>query len=456
LVLVSIMKKLINRHLGLVLCLIFFANPRLIAQSASESWSLEDCLGFGLSNHPSIRQTEGSELSAEARIGSTKSGLGVKLTAQSSFSRQKQDFSRARSNSKTGGSVDDMTDSNSESLSLRKVISDFGQTRQSIKASKSDLSAAKSNMVWQKIQVAAEIKNAFFRALKARALVEVQQDSLDLYKKHLEKVRGFVEVGNKPPYDITKAEVDVANAQVSFISAESDFKNAVFLLGNAVGYEGKIIPDDKWDTLKFPFENIEIDREKLLSEAVNRPDVQSYKFQIESTRYKMNQVKKSNDPTLSGGASYNWSGTVTPLDRDWNMSLSLSKPILDGQLSKYQIRDAEASIRISQAKFDQLKISVHTEVETAINDFQDAAKRTEAAEILVRQASEALFLAEGRYDAGVGSPIEVTDAQAGYSNARGSLVSAYFDRLIAITNLDSVVGKLPPEAITSQKGANVR
>jgi outer membrane protein TolC len=65
--------------------------------------------------------------------------------------------------------------------------------------------------------------------------------------------------------------------------------------------------------------------------------------------------------------------------------------------------------------------------------------------VLVQQASESVYLAEGRYDAGLGNPLEVNDARVEYTRARGNYIVSFFDSLIARAELDRVVGDLPRE-----------
>ena len=70
----------------------------------------------------------------------------------------------------------------------------------------------------------------------------------------------------------------------------------------------------------------------------------------------------------------------------------------------------------------------------------EAAERIPAAELVVRQADENLELANGRYAAGLGNPVEVTDSQIVYSNAKTSHIQALSDYNVAIANLEKAMG----------------
>jgi len=413
-------------------------------QPATGPWNLSDCLAYGLTYHPSLRQQDGSVQSAEARIGQARSSMAVKVEADANLNRRRTEYSHAL----RGGGLKGLTDSTSDSVSVRKVLNDSGRNRDQVRALQSGHQAAIQDRTWQSIQVAGEIKAAFYQTLQAQAMIRVKSESYQSFLTHLEKVKGFVEVGNRPPYDITRAEVDVANARVTLIQAESDFRLARARLAQAVGFEGEIeigVPPSA--TSSATLQPV-IEPKDLHQAALKRPDLTAASFQVKSAEHQVSQAKKSLKPTLSGAAGYDWSGSVTPIDRSWSVAVNLNLPFLDGKLHQYQRREAEGSLQSARARLDSLRLNVRTAVETAITSVTDSFKRLEAAEILLRQASESLHLAEGRYDAGIGSPIEITDARTSFSNAQGTLTTTSFDTLIALSRLDLALGKMPAEAPT--------
>ncbi|MBF0548347.1 MAG: TolC family protein [Candidatus Riflebacteria bacterium] len=413
------------------------------AQPASGPWSLKDCLNYGLKNHPVLSQVEGTVDSARAQIGEIKSNFGFQVNGNANFLRQKDDFVKTTGSS--GISPDlSMNDSTAESLSAKKLFSDWGRTRERQKSGVSVYKATKEDLKWQRTQVGGTIKTAFFQALQAKALIRVQKESLDGFKEHEDKVRGFVEVGSKTPYDLTKAQVDVANAQVALIKAENDSQNAMARLIQAIGLDGPIEISEGPESFGLASAP-EIKKEDLSEKLYKRPDLSAAEFRYDSTSFQLNAAKKSLKPAFSGSANYGWNGTATPLNRSWNVGMALSFPFLDGKLTHYQVKDAEGSLKSAKGRLQNLKIQASTDLEIAIHTLREAFKRFETSQILLKSASETLHLAEGRYEAGLGSPIEITDARTGYYNAEGENITAYYDTLVALTQLDIVTGVLPPE-----------
>jgi len=433
------------RRFGLasaVFFLFFLRLSALWAEPASETWTLEKCLSWGLQNHPALVQSENAVSIAESRVGQVRAGRSVKVSAGAGWTRRRQEYSRATAG-RIGGS-DDLTDSTSESLTARKLLADSGQTHDRVRAAEGSTQASRRDLEWQRVQLAGEIKMAYYQAMQARALIEVRRESLARFEEHLGKVRGFVEVGNRPPYDITKAEADVANARVEVIRAEKNYRNAVANLAESVGFQGGLLVAEASESIALPPAPA-LDREQLFREAMQRPDVQALAARITVAGHQLSESRKGLKPTLSGSANYNWSGTVSPLDRSWNVGVSLEYPLFDGRLTQHQIAESKSNLQSVHARRDQLELSIQTEMEIALNGIVEAFQRLDAVRTLMQQASETLNLAEGRYTAGVGSPIEVTDARNTYVAAAGDLVTAQYDVLIALARLDRNLGRFPHE-----------
>jgi len=329
------------------------------AQPASGPWSLEQCLDYGLEHHPTIRSAEAAMNASRARIGSTRSGMGTKVNVQSNFSRNRQEFRRTAALAGIG-----MTDSTSNGISLRKTLTDSGQTSAKLNAANSDYAASRAGRSWSDVTTAVTIKTAYYRALQAMAQVDVQRDLLKSYEVHLTKVRGFVDVGTRAPYDITKALVDVANTNVAVIKAQSEARNALSALAKAVGYEGtiEIASQSGFQKLIEP----ELDPDRLIEEALARQDVLQSRFQVASAKHRLTGTKRGMNPTLSTSAGYDWNGTASPLDRSWSVGIQLSVPVLDGKLTRYSIEEQRNGVEQARASLDQQRLAVRAEIETAV------------------------------------------------------------------------------------------
>jgi outer membrane protein len=413
---------------------VFAQEPNI--EQDTKIWTLEDCLQYGLKNHPKVIMADHDVKIQEAALLSTKSSFDPKLSAGMNLGNSKDqrrgDVTSFHSNS-----------SQSESLSLSKKLYDSGKYSLQKKQSKEALEAAKKDRETTLISLAANIKTMFFKAQQAQSILQVKLETLDGYEKHLKKVESFVEVGTHAPYDITKAQVNVANARVDLISAKSSLKQALVNMGNAIGIDHPI------HVASYKVENLpEIDesvKDEYVKIALDRPEVKSSEAKLRSAKYRIKEAKTALKPSVSTSAGYSWNQTHTPQDRGWNVGLGVSWSLYDGRSTKASIDSAKSSYERTKASLDNLKLNIDSEVENGINDIIDSAQRVKANEILVKQTSESLELAESRYDTGLGSPLEITDARVDYEKAKGNLINAYFDCLIAQTKLDNTLGRMPKE-----------
>ena len=112
------------------------------------------------------------------------------------------------------------------------------------------------------------------------------------------------------------------------------------------------------------------------------------------------------------------------LDRGWNATVNLGWAIFQGGLTRAQTREANANLAATEAQTDALRQQIRVEVEQARTAVQAARAALEAAGEVLVNARERLRLAEGRYQAGAGSIIELGDAQVAATSAAGQRVQA--------------------------------
>ncbi|MCX5833332.1 MAG: TolC family protein, partial [Deltaproteobacteria bacterium] len=245
-------------------------------------------------------------------------------------------------------------------------------------------------------------------------------------------------VGVKPKFDVTKAEVDLSNAKLALIRAENAVRIARVNLNNAIG-----VPAAPEFTLEnnLLYEKYEISFDEAMKKAYeNRPDLLSLMLKEQSANQSIDLAKTGHYPYVTGNASWGYGGNEFPLDRGWNVGAFLNVPIFSGFLVKNQIAEAKANLDVVKANEETLRQQVRLEVEQAYSNLTEASERISTALLTIRQAEENLELANGRYAAGVGNPIEVTDALVAVSSAKISYISALTDYKTAQANLEKAMG----------------
>ena len=123
------------------------------------------------------------------------------------------------------------------------------------------------------------------------------------------------------------------------------------------------------------------------------------------------------------------------------MGAGLTVPLFDGLLTYNNVRVANANTRATQANMEVLSQDISKEVEQSYLDVTAAWELIRATKKALEAARENFRLAQGRYQVGVGSIIEVTDAQVQYFQADLKFVQALYDYRVAEARLDKAIGK---------------
>lgn len=397
-----------------------------------ERLTLERCVEIALRNQPNIIAAKSNVFAAESKVGQAESSYYPQVNLSAGYTRTSPVPSLpARSGTEA-------YDDYGVNASLQQNIYDFGKTRLSIKVQEHNLESSRSDLDSATIQTVFNVKEAYYGVLLAERNRDVAADTVKQFEQHLTRAKGFYEAGTKPKFDVTKAEVDLSNSRLNRIKAENAVKIAKATLNNAMGVLGNAEYSIE-DRLEFtPFD---ITFDTAFSKALgNRPDLRSTVAKRRAAEESVELSTRGYYPSLSGSAEYSRGGQKFPLQEGWNVGATLTIPLFSGFLTKYQVEEARANLNATGANEDGVRQTVFFEVQQAYLNLKEAQESVPAAQTVVRQAEENLDIANGRYAAGVGSPIEVTDAQVSYITARTAYIKALSDYKVAQAALEKAMG----------------
>lgn len=420
----------------ILLCVLFLIPAPAAGEEtikSGERLKLDRCIAIALVKHPDILAAAHQIRVGDSRIGQARSGYFPQVNLETNYDRT-QAYKSGVSNL-AGSSA---TDFYTGRFTLTQNIYDFGRTSAKVGVANYNRDAYRQDLENVTSLVVLNVKQSYHALLQAEENRRVAEETVAQFQRHLDIAKGFFEVGLKPKFDVTKAEVDLSNARLSLIKAENTFRIARVTLNNAIG-----MPDAPEYALEndLLFEKREPDYQGALQAAYDkRPDLRSLSLQEAAARQSLDLARASHYPILAGNANYGYGGSDFPLGEGWNVGGSLNIPIFSGFQVENQIAEAKANIDVLSANVESLKQQIRLEVDQAFSNLREAAKRIDTTELTVRQARENLDLAEGRYASGVGSPIEVTDALLALSNARTSYISALADYQNALATLERATG----------------
>jgi len=185
---------------------------------------------------------------------------------------------------------------------------------------------------------------------------------------------------------------------------------------------------------------VTLDPAGLRSDALcHRPEYRQAQLRVEAARAVERQTFRNFFPDVTGTGSYG--GTTSDFHESWSIGLSLSWVLYDGGGRVARWREAKANTEASEARVRSQELDIKNQVEQARLSVDEADERIQAAQAAVASAQENFRLAQGRFDAGVGTILELTDAQLFLTVAQNTEAQALADYRIAIYRLDRAVGR---------------
>lgn len=408
-----------------------------------ELLTLQRCIEIALIKHPTIVAAQNSVSANQSRVFEAKANYYPQIAANAGYSKIKSTSSSGRGSVvstadgtfvSSSGSFDQYTGS----ITLSQNIYDFGKTSSQVDIQKFLLDSSKSDLETTVEQVLFNVKQAYYGVLQTKRNRDVAEDTVKQFQLHLDQAKGFYEVGTHPKYDVTKAEVDLSNAKLNLIKAENSVKVSKVTLNNAMG-----VPDapDYIIEDNLAFQKYEIAFPQAIETAYkNRPDLQSIIAKRASIERSIDLAKTGYYPVLTGNAAYQRAGSSFPLEEGWSAGVALTFPIFSGFLTKNQVEEAKANLAVARANEETLKQGIYLDMQQAYLNLGVAEDSINNTRLTVQQATENFEIANGRYAAGVGNPIEVTDAEVLLNNAKTAYNQALYDYKVARASLEKAMG----------------
>jgi outer membrane protein TolC len=432
---------------ALILFSLTFLPLRVWAQGQSAqapSLTLQEAIDVALRNHPTIRMGQATIEAAQQRVQQQVAGYLPRGAYTYAYSRQAVPVTSAVGGVQVGGEVRRRTSSqvfnfNSTRVSLNQLLFDFGRTLDSIQSAIASTEASAADLEATKQIVIFNTKQAYYTVLSAQRLQHVAEETVRQNQKHLEEAQARFEVGVAPRFDVTQAQVQVSSAELNLVEARNNvalgFETLRRAMGQAEPMHAVLVDALERGAASFSDEAV------IQQAHERRPELASLRAQQRAQLERVSALKKQFLPSLAGTAQYNWTGREYPLQEGWSWGVTLTVPLFDNILTTSQLGEAQASLRNLQAQEDDLRQQVTLEVRQSVLAARRAVESIGVSEQNLRQARENLDLAEGRYAAGVGNIIELTDAQVSLTSAQANNVKALYDYKTAIAELEKAIGR---------------
>jgi len=314
------------------------------------------------------------------------------------------------------------------------------QRTSDLKAASLRLDAEDADFREQRFATVLAVKEAYYAAVAARDLHQVEEDRVARQTDQLDFVRRQVQLGRATLSDQLRSAVDLNNARVALLGAINAILQTRLALAEAVGLDEVVAPAED-DTLAMA--PLPITREQALAMAgETSPGVEAAEASAEAARAAVTSARSDYWPTLSLGASQAWrSEAFPPEDRSWSLSLSARYPLFNGLARETSLLRARAQEDAARAAARATVLAARTSVGAAYDQVELARTSVELAVETVALAREDLRVTEERYRVGLATILDLQASQIALRQAEVDQIQRRFDYALGVARLEALLGR---------------
>jgi len=299
-----------------------------------------------------------------------------------------------------------------EGAAVSQLVTDFGRTTSLLSSSEYGAKAEDQNAAATRADILLAVDRAFYNSLDTKALVRVAEETVLARQTLVDKVQALTDVKLKSELDLSFAKVELARAKLLLLESRNNYQTSLAALSAILGYPSEQNFQLIEETTPLSQPAPEVD--PLIQQALQqRPEIRALQFEVQAARKFSSAEHDLWRPTVNalgvvGEAPVrdnhipNWYGGV---------GVNVNIPVFNGFLYNARAKAADLQTDVSRQKLADLRNNIARDVRNSWQDANRAYERLSVTQQLREQASLALDLAQARYNLGLGSIVEFTQAE---------------------------------------------
>jgi len=411
--------------------------------NAVRTLTLVDAENLALKNHPQIAAANYRALAAQEAIVESRSGFFPNVNLYGTAAGANTEGARIMAGSLNNPSVFSRV---AGGLQINQLLTDFGRTANLTASSEYQAKAEGQNLELTREQVLLQVDTAYYSTLEAQAVLRVARQTFDTRQLLLDQVTALATNKLRSELDVSFAQVELQQARLLMEKSQDDADAASATLSTALGYreyhEFRLVDLHGSGP---PANAVTNDVSDLIQTALShRPELLSLRDERDSA---LRQAKAERDARLPQIAAVGVAGDApvhdSHLPDDYAAGgVQLSLPLFAGGFYTARQREAELKAQSDDELLRSAEDNVIRDVRVAWLNFNNAIEQLQTTEELVRNADEAYSLAQARYQTGISSIVELSEAQLNLTSAQIANAGARYNVLIEQANLNYQTGMI--------------
>ena len=330
-----------------------------------------------------------------------------------------------------------------QGLQANQLVTDLGRTKNLVATSRSQEQAARQATEVTRADVILNVDRAYFAVLQAQAFVRVAEETVKARQSVADQLGALAKAQLKSQIDVSFADVNVSQARLLLIRAQDDVQQAGADLARALGEDVAVLYQVQEPP---PGQILPPNDAALVASAIqSRPDLRELRFRLDAAQSFEKAERALTRPNVNiiaiGGALPYLDQTprISPHDYE-GVAVNLEIPIFNGHLFSARREAAHYEALASDQRLRDLHQRIEHDVRTAWITASNAQQRIPVTEEFVKQANLALQLAQGRYNLGLATVVEITQAQLNVTQAQIENVNAKYEYESAFAALQYTLG----------------
>ncbi|HEX5228087.1 MAG TPA: TolC family protein [Bryobacteraceae bacterium] len=413
-----------------------------LAQPAPPSLTLQEAEALAIRNHPQIQAAQNEVNFANQQIVINRAPYFPAISGELTGS-QSYDGSRIGAGALQASRL---FQREAQGVVVQQLITDSGRTPNLVASARFEAQAAAQTSTATRYTVLLDVNRAYFDVLRAQETVRVAQQTVAARQTVDTQITELAKNKLRSDLDVALADVNVSEAKLLLLRAQDSVTGALAELGRAMGSDQPANYQLTGEPLP-PAPPVAADM--LVAQAVsNRPELASLRASRESAYKFYNAERDLKRPTLSAIATagyipYIVNPTSSAIPPEYEgVGINANIPVFNGHLFSAREEAAYQRALESDQKLRDEQGRIARDVRVAWASANDAYQRIDVTAQFLRSASLGLQLAQGRYDLGLASVVELTQSQLNLTNAEIENLNAKYDYQIQYAALQFTIGLL--------------